>query len=74
MELPARRRNALAGRDCIIVDDVLTTGATIGEVHRVLVLHGARVLGAVVVAATSSPIGTATQGAQVPPAPPPMVS
>lgn len=74
MELPARRSGALAGRDCIIVDDVLTTGATIGEVHRVLMLHGARVLGAAVIAATSSPIGTAARGAQVPPAPPPMVS
>ena len=53
---PARpTRTALTGRDCIIVDDVLTTGATIGEVHRVLVGEGARVLGAVVIAATSSP-------------------
>ncbi|MDQ0735539.1 ComF family protein [Arthrobacter agilis] len=50
-----RLRGALVGRDCIIVDDVLTTGATVGEVHRVLTAAGARVLGAVVLAATSSP-------------------
>ncbi|WP_104165902.1 ComF family protein [Arthrobacter sp. SX1312] len=50
-------RALLADRDCIIVDDVLTTGATIGELHRVLRGGGARVLGGVVIAATSSPAG-----------------
>ncbi|OUM39834.1 ComF family protein [Arthrobacter sedimenti] len=50
-------RTRLTGRECIIVDDVLTTGATIGEVHRVLVQEGAHVLGAVVIAATTSPTG-----------------
>lgn len=50
-------RALLAGRDCIVVDDVLTTGATIGELHRVLRGCDARVLGAVVIAATSPPAG-----------------
>lgn len=50
-----RTRYAVDGRYCIIVDDVLTTGATIAEVHRVLVAAGGRVLGAVVIAATAAP-------------------
>ncbi|MPY09542.1 ComF family protein [Arthrobacter bussei] len=54
---PARHR--VPGSSCIIVDDVLTTGATINEMYRVLHAGGARVQGAVVVAATSSPAGTA---------------
>ena len=67
-----RTRGALAGRECIIVDDVLTTGATIGEVHRVLTAQGARVLGAVVVAATSPPAGGGSgRVADAPCAPPP---
>lgn len=49
--------NGLGGRRCLIVDDVLTTGATIAEVHRVLVAGGASVLGAVVLAATAAPAG-----------------
>jgi predicted amidophosphoribosyltransferase len=52
-----RGRKRLAGRSCVIVDDVLTTGATINEVYRVLHSSGASVLGAVVVAATSPPAG-----------------
>ncbi len=61
---PASRKGlALVGAACIIVDDVLTTGSTIGEAHRVLVANGAWVLGAVVIAATSSPAGSAPQPA-----------
>ncbi|THJ66089.1 ComF family protein [Arthrobacter echini] len=59
MDTTRRGRDVLAGRNCIVVDDVLTTGATISEVHRVLVANGARVLGAVVIAATAPPEGRA---------------
>jgi predicted phosphoribosyltransferase len=45
------------GTPCIIVDDVLTTGATIAETARVLRAGGAAVAGAVVVAATPAPRG-----------------
>lgn len=50
-----RRFRAQEGRQCIIVDDVLTTGATIAEAYRVLDSSGFDVLGAVVLAATSPP-------------------
>jgi predicted amidophosphoribosyltransferase len=45
----------LAGRPCIIVDDVLTTGSTLGEAARALHQAGAVVRGAVVLAATRAP-------------------
>lgn len=53
---PAMRETA-SNRPCLIVDDVLTTGATIAETARVLRVAGAVVAGAVVVAATPAPRG-----------------
>jgi orotate phosphoribosyltransferase len=55
MKVPGRRRARVAGRRCIIVDDVLTTGATLAEAARALHLCGAVVVGAVVLAATRPP-------------------
>jgi predicted amidophosphoribosyltransferase len=49
----------VAGRDVLLVDDVLTTGATLAACRRVLEAAGARVHGAVVLAVTPLP-GTRT--------------
>ncbi|BCW76308.1 hypothetical protein NicSoilB11_26330 [Arthrobacter sp. NicSoilB11] len=55
MRVKPGARAKVAGRPCIIVDDVLTTGATVGEAARALHLAGAVVRGAVVLAATRPP-------------------
>ncbi|WP_245413046.1 ComF family protein [Arthrobacter celericrescens] len=50
-------KNPVAGKPCIIVDDVLTTGATIAEAARAVEAAGGLVRGAVVLAATRAPGG-----------------
>ncbi|MDQ0820197.1 putative amidophosphoribosyltransferase [Arthrobacter sp. V4I6] len=50
------RAPELRGQPCIIIDDVLTTGATLAEAARALQLAGALVRGAVVLAATRPPV------------------
>jgi predicted amidophosphoribosyltransferase len=47
-----RSRRSLAGVDVVVVDDVVTTGATVVEATRALTAAGATVRGAAVVAAT----------------------
>ncbi|VXB56699.1 Competence protein F [Arthrobacter sp. 9AX] len=55
MRVRRRLHSRVAGRRCVIVDDVLTTGATLAEAARALHLAGAVVTGAVVLAATRPP-------------------
>ncbi|WP_434738950.1 ComF family protein [Pseudarthrobacter defluvii] len=55
MQVKPRVRAKVTGRPCILIDDVLTTGATLGEAARALHLAGAQVRGAVVLAATRPP-------------------
>ena len=55
MRVPRRKLDGVAGRPCVLVDDVLTTGATLAEAARALHESGAVVAGAVVLAVTRPP-------------------
>lgn len=55
IELTARGRRLLPGADVVLVDDVVTSGSTLAELHRVLRCAGARVHGAAVLAAAPGP-------------------
>lgn len=64
MRLRRGAAGTVAGSACIVVDDVLTTGATLAELTRVLAAAGARVEAGVVLAATTAPAGAASAGPQ----------
>ncbi len=53
--LEPRRRDAVRGRSVVVVDDVMTSGATVAEISRVLLQAGAAEVGIWVVARTPRP-------------------
>ncbi|GAB3420649.1 ComF family protein [Flindersiella endophytica] len=56
--VPKRHRSTIAGRTVVLVDDLMTTGATLHAVAAALRSAGARVTAAAVVAATPRDSGT----------------
>jgi predicted amidophosphoribosyltransferase len=59
MAVPPRYVPLIAGRGCLLVDDVLTTGSTMAELARALRAAGGVPLGGAVLAAASAPAGHA---------------
>lgn len=67
VRVPARARPRLAGRDVLLVDDVLTTGASLAACLAVVESAGGRVVGCLTLASTPSPGSVRPRGGPFPP-------
>ncbi|MFI1741933.1 ComF family protein [Streptomyces sioyaensis] len=63
LEVPGVARRLLAGLPAVLVDDLVTTGATLAEAARAMAVAGGRVVGAAVVAAPVSAFAAGRDGA-----------
>lgn len=71
VRVPRRAGAAVRGRAVVLVDDVLTSGATLAAAAAALTAHGARVVGAATLVATPAP-GRARAGRDLGPTDPPV--